>query len=123
MPPTTGLTTPVKAGVASLARTLRLELRPQGVEVGIAYLAYVDTTTARAAVESPLMSGILARMPGGVPKPMPVDDVARSFVSAIERRSRRIVQPRSGVTAVYFPELVQAIIDRRLGKTAAEESG
>ena len=104
-----------KAAVASLARTLRLELRPQGVEVGIAYLGYVDTATARAAVESPRMSGILARMPGGVPKPMPVDDVARSFVSAIERRSRRVVLPRSAVTAVYFPELVQAVIDRRLG--------
>lgn len=112
-----------KAGVVSLARTLRLESRPDGIDVTVAYLAYVDTAAARAAVESPRMQPILARMPGGVPKPMPVDAVARAFVTAVERRSRRVVLPRAGVLAVYLPELMQALIDRSLGSVLPKDLG
>jgi NAD(P)-dependent dehydrogenase (short-subunit alcohol dehydrogenase family) len=109
-----------KAGVVSLGRTLRLESRPRGVSVGIAYLNYVDTPAAREAVENPRVQAILARMPGGAPKPTPVDTVARAFATAIERRSARVVVPRSGIAAVYLPELAQAVIDRVLRKVPAD---
>ena len=45
-----------KAGVAAMAKTLRLELRARGVRVGIAYFGYVDTATGRRAVEHPAMA-------------------------------------------------------------------
>ena len=112
-----------KAGVASLARTLRLEMQPAGVDVGVAYLSYVGTPSGRAAVENPRMKPVLARMPGGAPKPIAVDDVARAFVTSIERRSARVVLPRAAVVAVYLPELAQAVIDRVLRSAVTRNSG
>jgi len=111
-----------KAGVVSLAKTLRLETRARGIGVGIAYLSYVDTPAAREAVETPRMQALLARMPGGAPRPMPVEDVARAFATAIDRRSARVVLPRSQIAGVYLPELAQAVIDRVLRNADPEET-
>jgi len=54
-----------KAGVVALAKTMRMELAPQGIAVGIADVTYADTETARRAVEDPRMQEVLSVMPGG----------------------------------------------------------
>ena len=48
-----------KAGVVAMARTMRLDLRHAGVDIGLSYLTYTDTPTARRAVEDPRMQSIL----------------------------------------------------------------
>lgn len=50
-----------KAGVVALAKTMRMELAPQGIAVGIADVTYADTETARRAVEDPRMHEVLVR--------------------------------------------------------------
>ena len=103
-----------KAGVVALGRTLRLETRGSGVRVGIAYFGYVDTPTARRSVEHPAMAPIMASMPGSMRRPIPVERAAAGLVRAIERRSRRVVVPRSLAVAVELPELTQRLSELAL---------
>ena len=101
-----------KAGVVALGRTLRLETRGTGVDVGIAYFGYVDTPTARRSVEHPAMAPIMASIPGPMRRPVPVERAAAGLVRAIERRARRVVVPRSMAVAVELPELAQRLSER-----------
>lgn len=110
--PFNGAYNAAKSGVVALAKTLRMELRPAGVGVGIAYVTYADTETARRSVEDPRMQALLAGMPGGAPTPMPTARVADAFVRAVERRQRRLLFDRPSVVAVNLPELAQRIAER-----------
>jgi NAD(P)-dependent dehydrogenase (short-subunit alcohol dehydrogenase family) len=105
-----------KAGVVAMAKTLRLEVRGHGVRVGIAYFGYIDTVEGRRAVENPAMAEVMARAPAKMRTPSPVDDAAAALVRSVERRSTRVVVPRSLAPAIEFPELVQAIAERWLGR-------
>ena len=110
--PYNGAYNAAKSGVVALAKTLRMEERPAGVGVGIAYVTYADTETARRSIDDPRLKALLAGMPGGAPKPMPTTRVADSFVRAIERRQRRVLFGRQSVVAVNAPELAQRIAER-----------
>ena len=110
--PFNGAYNAAKSGVVALAKTLRMELRPAGVKVGIAYVTYAETETARRSVEDPRLQALLAEMPGGAPKPMPASRVADAFVRAVERRQRRVLFDRPSAVAVNLPELAQRIGER-----------
>jgi NAD(P)-dependent dehydrogenase (short-subunit alcohol dehydrogenase family) len=114
-----------KAGAVAVAQSVRLEVRSDGVAVGVAYLTYTDTPTARRAVEDPRMHAILERTRGPSLRPMPVDAVARRYVRAIERRERRVLFDRSSRIAVAMPQLAQALLERLMGPAvaAARRSG
>lgn len=114
-----------KAGAVAIAQTLRLEVRADGVAVGVAYLTYTDTPTARRAVEDPRMRAILERVRGPSLRPMPVDAVAQRYVRAIARRERRVLFDRSSRIAVAMPQLGQALLERLIGPAvaAARRSG
>jgi NAD(P)-dependent dehydrogenase (short-subunit alcohol dehydrogenase family) len=105
-----------KAGVVAFAKTLRLEVRPDGVAVGIVYFGYVDTATARRSVSHPAMAPIMAKMPKTAQRPVPVERAAAAIVRAIERRSARVVVPRALLVAVLLPEFVQSLTERWLGR-------
>ena len=105
-----------KAGVAAMAKTLRLEVRGHGVRVGIAYFGYIDTAEGRRAVEHPAMADVMARAPARMRTPIPVDHAAVALVRSVERRSSRVVVPRSLAPAIEIPELVQAVSERWLGR-------
>jgi NAD(P)-dependent dehydrogenase (short-subunit alcohol dehydrogenase family) len=110
-----------KAGVVTLAKTLRVEVANEGVAVGILYLGPVDTAAGRAAMTDPEIAPVLARLPKRMLRPAPVGRVADGIVRGIERRSARMVVPRSGLLGVCFPELAQRIVQRQLG--AANSGG
>ena len=81
-----------KAAVESLGDSLRIELRPSGAKVGVAYFAELDTdmTTRGFATKA------AARMPLGGHGQLPVSPVEPAIegvVRGIDRRSRRIVSP------------------------------
>lgn len=81
-----------KAAVESLGDSLRIELRPSGARVGVAYYAELDTDmTARG-----FATRAAARMPLGGHGHLPIAPVAPA-IDALERgigrRSRRIVSP------------------------------
>ena len=105
-----------KAGVAAMAKTLRLEVRRYGVRVGITYFGYIDTLEGRRAVEHPAMAEVMARAPARMRTPIPVDQAAAAIVRSIEHRSPRVVVPRSLVAAIEIPELVQSVSERWLGR-------
>ena len=105
-----------KAGVVAMARTMRLDLRHAGVDIGLSYLTYTDTPTARRAVEDPRMQSILQGVRGASLRPIPVEVVARRYVRAVARRERRVLFDRSSRLAVAMPELTQAILERLMGK-------
>jgi NAD(P)-dependent dehydrogenase (short-subunit alcohol dehydrogenase family) len=101
-----------KAGVVAMARTLRLELRPFGVEIGVSYLTYTDTPTGKRSVEDPRMQAILKGVRAASLRPIPVDEVASRYVRAIARRERRLLFDRSSRVVVAMPEVTQALMER-----------
>jgi NAD(P)-dependent dehydrogenase (short-subunit alcohol dehydrogenase family) len=105
-----------KAGIAAMAKTLRLEVHGKGVRVGIAYFGYVDTAEGRRAVEHPAMAEVMSRAPARMRTPIPVDTAATALVRAIEIRSSRIVVPRSLWVAIQAPEVIQSVTERWLGR-------
>ena len=106
-----------KAGVVAMARTMRLDLRHAGVDIGLSYLTYTDTPTARRAVEDPdgcrPSSGVSAERRF---KPIPIEVVAQRYVRAIARRDRRVLFDRSSRLVVAMPELAQSILERLDGE-------
>ena len=110
--PLNGAYSAAKAGLVALAKTMRLELAPRGVAVGIAYLPYVDTATARRAVEDPRLQALFASAPRLRPTPLAVDRVADRYVRAIAARQRRLLFDRASVVAVHLPELATALGER-----------
>jgi NAD(P)-dependent dehydrogenase (short-subunit alcohol dehydrogenase family) len=96
-----------KAGIRAFANTLRLEVQGLGVDVGMAYLTYTATETARGAVEHPLM-----RRLAGLPtqKPQPVEQTAALLVRGIERRARTIATPAARL-ALLAPYVFQVALE------------
>ena len=105
-----------KAGIAAMAKTVRLEVRGQGVRVGIAYFGYIDTVEGRRAVENPAMADVMARAPARMRTPSPVDHAAIALVRCCRAPHSRVVVPRSLAPAIEIPERVQTISERWLGR-------
>lgn len=108
-----------KAAIESLGDSLRIELRPSGARVGVAYYAELDTdmTTRGFATKA------AARMPIGGHGRLPVAPVGPAIDAlerGIEKRSRRIVSPAWVGVALTFRPLVQRLIElqvrRSIGK-------
>ncbi len=109
-----------KAAVESLGDSLRIELRPSGAKVGVAYYAELDTdmTSRGFATEA------ASRMPIGGQGRMPVapvEDAIDALERGIARRSRRIVSPRWVGAVLPIRMLAQRIVEtqtrRGFGKT------
>jgi NAD(P)-dependent dehydrogenase (short-subunit alcohol dehydrogenase family) len=108
-----------KAAVESLGDSLRIELRPSGARVGVAYYAELDTDmTSRG-----FATKAAARMPIGGHGRMPVAPVGPA-IDALERgigkRSRRIVSPSWVGLALTFRPLVQRLIELQVGRGIAK---
>ena len=108
-----------KAAVESLGDSLRIELRPSGARVGVAYYAELDTDmTSRG-----FATKAAARMPIGGHGRLPVAPVAPAIDAleqGIAKRSRRIVSPSWVGVALTFRPLVQRLVElqvrRGIGK-------
>lgn len=100
-----------KAGVESLGRTLRIELAPTGVTVGIAYFGLVDTGMVRDDLMQNTPIGALASRSNRlrVLRSIPVEEAAKVLVEGISRRSRRIWAPRWVVLVLEGRTLVQKV--------------
>jgi NAD(P)-dependent dehydrogenase (short-subunit alcohol dehydrogenase family) len=52
-----------KSGVEAFAHSLRSEVRPDGVDVGVAYLSWTDTDMVRGADQDTVLAEMRARLP------------------------------------------------------------
>ena len=109
-----------KAAVESLGDSLRIELRPTGAKVGVAYYAELDTdmTSRGFATEA------ASRMPLGGHGHLPVSPVEPAIDAlerGIEKRSRRVVSPRWVGALLPIRMVVQRVVElqarRGLAKT------
>ncbi len=109
-----------KAAVESLGDSLRIELRPTGARVGVAYYAELDTdmTSRGFATEAAERTPIGGH--GHLPV-APVEPAIDALERGISRRSRRIVSPSWVRAALPARMIVQRVVElqarRGLGKT------
>lgn len=82
-----------KAGVEALGRSLRLELRPHGVSVGVAYYLFLDTPMVAAVDRSPIFRRAKTRLPSAVSRTWPLEPAVARTVRSIEARRRAIAHP------------------------------
>jgi NAD(P)-dependent dehydrogenase (short-subunit alcohol dehydrogenase family) len=107
-----------KAAVEALGNSLRIELRPSGARVGVAYYAELQTDmTSRG-----FATKAAALMPLGGHGHLPVSPVEPA-IDALERgirsRSRRIVYPRWGTGVLVFRMLVQRFAELQVRRNVA----
>ena len=93
--PTAGLAaySASKAGVEALGRAMRIELRPHGVTVGVAYYLFLKTPMVEAGERSPVFRDTRSRMPKFLGRTWPLEPAIERTVAGIEGRRRAIAHP------------------------------
>ena len=107
-----------KAGAEAFADSLRVEVRPMGVEVGVAYFSFIDTDLVRAAEAHPATGEW--RPPGPFGKNYPVLLVGDAVADGVERRRRWIVVPGWARATLVLRTALAPLIDRISLRTSAE---
>ncbi|MFD7081913.1 SDR family oxidoreductase [Streptomyces sp. NPDC059918] len=113
-----------KAGAESFAQSLRAELAHQRVEVGIAYVHWIETDMIRDADQHKVLRELRAHMPPGARRTYPVRQVAAWTARAVDHRSTtvyappwlRLVQP----LRPFLPLAVSAVSRRALPRVARQ---
>ncbi|MFF6883020.1 SDR family oxidoreductase [Streptomyces sp. NPDC012421] len=82
-----------KAGVESFAQSLRAELSPRGVAVGIGYLNWIDTDLFRAADHPGVLRELRAHLPPPARAVSSAGQVAERLAVAVERRRPSVYVP------------------------------
>jgi NAD(P)-dependent dehydrogenase (short-subunit alcohol dehydrogenase family) len=111
-----------KAGNEHLANALRLEVGHQGVSVGSAHMAWIDTAMVRdPKADLPSFDEFLARLPWPLNKTTSLDKCAAAFVKGIEGRADRVYCPRwVGLLRWLKPVLSTRVGEMPVRKLAAE---
>ncbi|MEW2181188.1 SDR family oxidoreductase [Streptomyces sp. NPDC005406] len=116
-----------KAGAESFSQSLRAELLPRGVSVGIAYLNWIDTDMIRDADRYPVMRELRAQLPPPVRGSRPAEYVARRVVTAVERRAPSVYVPAwlrgAQVVRAGLPGLVARTARRGLTRSQFTATG
>lgn len=111
-----------KAGVESLAASLRMELAQYGVTVGSIHPSWIDTDLVRGSEAAlPAFKKMRKEMPWPANSTTSVEDCAVAFADAVERRALRTCVPKSGgFLAAIRPLLLSGVAQRaavrRVGK-------
>src|SRR4051794_26681993 len=83
-----------KAGVEGLGRSLRSELAPHGVRVGVAYYLFLDTPMVRGGEQMRAFRDAKSRMPNPLSRTYPLEPAIEATVAGIRRRARVVAYPR-----------------------------
>jgi NAD(P)-dependent dehydrogenase (short-subunit alcohol dehydrogenase family) len=108
-----------KAAVEALGNTLRIELRPSGARVGVAYFAEIDTDMTSRGFGTEAAQKLTSKL-----KPFMRVAPLRVAIDALERgiarRSRRIVAPTYAAPLLPLRMAVQPFIDRAVQHNLAK---
>ena len=79
-----------KSGVEAFAHSLRSEVRPDGVDVGVAYLSWTDTDMVRGADQDTVLAEMRARLPWPANKTGKLEPAVDRLTAGIMRRSAHV---------------------------------
>jgi NAD(P)-dependent dehydrogenase (short-subunit alcohol dehydrogenase family) len=83
-----------KAAIEALGNTLRIEMSHLGVDVGIAYFAWIGTELVTGGDELSAFALMRQSLPGPFKKTYPLSIVGDAVVRGVESRARRVFAPR-----------------------------
>jgi NAD(P)-dependent dehydrogenase (short-subunit alcohol dehydrogenase family) len=108
-----------KAGVEALGNSLRIELRPAGARVGVAYFAEIDTDMTSRGFGTEAAGVLTARFRPAM-RVAPLHVAIDALERGIERRARRVVAPRSAAPLLPLRMAIQPLIDRAVQRNLAK---
>jgi NAD(P)-dependent dehydrogenase (short-subunit alcohol dehydrogenase family) len=108
-----------KAGVEALANTLRIELRPYGARVGVAYFAEIETDMTRRGFDTEAAATLQSGLRGGVMRRAPLPVAIDALERGIARRARRVAAPAWVAPLLPLRMAVQPLIDRAVQRNLA----
>jgi NAD(P)-dependent dehydrogenase (short-subunit alcohol dehydrogenase family) len=108
-----------KAGVEALSNSLRIEMQPLGVDVGVAYFLFLDTDMVNDSErEMPILMRAKAEMPRAFSRTYPLAPAIDEVVVAIAQRRRRVAYPRWFLKLLPLRQLLASpLADRQTAKT------
>jgi NAD(P)-dependent dehydrogenase (short-subunit alcohol dehydrogenase family) len=107
-----------KAGVEALGNTLRIELRPTGARVGVAYFAEIDTDMTSRGFGTEAAAKLTAHL-GPLMRVAPLHVALDALERGIERRAKRIVAPGRAAPLMPLRMLVQPLVGRVVRRNLA----
>jgi NAD(P)-dependent dehydrogenase (short-subunit alcohol dehydrogenase family) len=108
-----------KAAVEALGNTMRIELRPHGARVGVAYFAEIDTDMTSRGFGTEAAARLTSNL-GPFTRVAPLHVALDALERGIERRSRRIVAPSRAAPLMPFRMLAQRVVDRFVQRKLAD---
>ncbi|MFQ2879722.1 SDR family NAD(P)-dependent oxidoreductase [Mycobacterium sp. TY814] len=110
--PLQGSYTASKAGVWAMCDSIRLELRSLGVGVGSAHPTFFKTPLMNHVHKDPAGQELWGDNVKGVWKMVPLQEVVMGIADGIERRSAKIVVPKSLLITANAPGVFRRVIER-----------
>jgi hypothetical protein len=112
-----------KAGVESLAASLRVELAQYGVTVGTVHPSWIDTDMLRNGEDAlPTMRKMRGQTPWPARSVISVEECAEAFADAVERRAVRTYVPRNTMILTAFRQLfLSGVGYRALGRRSGAD--
>jgi NAD(P)-dependent dehydrogenase (short-subunit alcohol dehydrogenase family) len=100
-----------KSGVEAFGNVLRSELRPLGVDVGVAYFSWIDTDMVRGADATPLGGRMRGRLKGPLGRTSTVAEAADAMLAGVEGRARIVAFPRFVRAVIVLRGVLQPLLD------------
>jgi NAD(P)-dependent dehydrogenase (short-subunit alcohol dehydrogenase family) len=98
-----------KAGVEALGDTLRVELRPSGARVGVAYFGFIDTDMVRRGTDTRASALLPSRRT--IVRPVPLERALDAIERGVRRRSRWVIAPGWVPLALSLRMALQPLVD------------
>ncbi|ARQ72420.1 short-chain dehydrogenase [Streptomyces marincola] len=105
-----------KSGVEAFAHSLRAEVAPSGVRVGVGYLSWTDTDMVRGADEDDVLAETRARLPWPANRTCPLEPAVRRLADGVARRAAHVYGQGWLRAAVPVRGFLPALIGGRLGQ-------
>ena len=103
-----------KAGVESLGRALRAELKPHGASASVAYFGWVDTKLVQDAFEQEDSPRIRELSPEWLLKRITPDEAGAGVVRGIEEQAPRIFVPKWWRHVSALRGVINPLLDKRM---------
>jgi NAD(P)-dependent dehydrogenase (short-subunit alcohol dehydrogenase family) len=103
-----------KAGVESLGRALRVELKPHGASASVAYFGWVDTKLVQDAFAQESAGRVEKLSPKWLMKRISPEEAGAGLVRGIEEQAPRIFVPKWWRYVSAFRGLINPLLDKRM---------